>query len=318
MLRIIIDPFEDVDNLDELVVLSDRVKQQYGLLKKPDSFMTIREQLEYLQNKHKLIIFRAFIDSQLEGFLLLLVNTPKFGIPWTWHPIVFPGKNERSTAVNLLKRCIKFAKKRDITRLEVCFSIENEAHEKLYLKQLKWYEALGFYPLAEEVNMELLLDNYVSKPIKLPDNYKLETLSPKHQKILPQIASKVFNESEDKMFLDLGEDEKWIMCQKYFESTDRIIQDASYVLIRKGKIIGFSIMKANGNEAEVQPIGIIPKYRNKGLAKILILSSINQLIKTGFTRALLDVMMTNKPAYTFYIKLGFKLNFTTLIYAFNC
>ncbi|MFX0010069.1 MAG: GNAT family N-acetyltransferase, partial [Candidatus Hermodarchaeota archaeon] len=83
------------------------------------------------------------------------------------------------------------------------------------------------------------------------------------------------------------------------------------------KIIGFSIVKTNGLDSELNSIGIIPKYRNKKLAKSLLLLSLNKLAEKRFSRILLDVIKDNNPAYNLYLSLGFSILNTNLIYALN-
>jgi ribosomal protein S18 acetylase RimI-like enzyme len=318
MLNIIVDLFDEKIILKELVSLAYEVKKQYNILGKNETKEEIQRELETLRKNYKFILFRAYHETQLNGFILLFVNTPKFGIPWDWNPIVIPDKNDNRIASDLLKKCIQFSKNGDITRLEVCFTIENEAHKIHFLKQVKWYKELGFYRLAEEVTMELLLDKSILQTMTKPNNYEIRTLNQVNRDFLPQIAYEVFNDSEDMMFLSLGEEEKKVMCEKYFDVSEPIIEDVSFILLKDNNIIGFSVIKTNGDDAELNSIGIIPGHRNKGLAKLLLSLSLKKLIEKGFKKILLDVIKDNKSAYNLYLQVGFNKLFSTIIYAFNC
>ena len=318
MLTIKDDKFDRKVNLDELVSLLYAVKKKSQLLEENETQLEIQKELERLREKFKFLLFRAYKGSQLSGFILLLINTPKFGILWDWNPVVLPDENEINITRELLMRCIESAKKRDITRLEVCFAIESEAHKYLYSKQVDWYKAIGFKKLTEEVNMRFNLEKFIPHDMRLPNKCKIETLDLVNQALLPQIAYLVFNNSEDTMFLDLGEDEKRVMCEKYFDLTQQIVQDASYILKEGDEIIGFSIIRGNGEETQLTSLGIVPKRRNKGLAKGLLLLCLEKLREKGFRNVYLDVVVENVPAYNLYTKIGFKLINSTIIYALIC
>ncbi len=318
MLNITVDLFNEAIDLRELASLSYDIKKKVGILHKMDNFDDIYQELEELRKKYRFFLFRAYCESLLTGFLLLLVNTPKFGISWDWHPLVLPSTKENYIADELIKKIIEFSKKEDINRLEVGFTIENKVHESLFLKQVNWYQKQGFYKLAEEATLELLLDNYKLEPITLPHNYEVKTLDQVNRKKLPQIAYEAFDNSEDLMFLNLGEEEKKIMCKKYFDLSEPILEDASYILFLEKNIIGFSIIKAHNDETILNSIGIIPKYRNKGLTKLLLLYSLNRLKEKGVKKTLLDVTIENTSAYNLYSGIGFKKSFSTIIYAYIC
>jgi ribosomal protein S18 acetylase RimI-like enzyme len=120
------------------------------------------------------------------------------------------------------------------------------------------------------------------------------------------------------MFLNLGEEEKKIMCKKYFNLNEPIIKDASHVLLKDNEIIGYSIIKVNNNEVVLNSIGLITSHRKKGLAKKLLLLSVNKLIQKGFKKIFLDVVKDNKSAYNLYLNVGFIKESSRIIYAFKC
>jgi len=77
----------------------------------------------------------------------------------------------------------------------------------------------------------------------------------------------------------------------------------------EGKIVGFV---AGGRsfdiklpyEGEVYSIYIVEEYQNKGLGTLLMKEAINFLINLGFKTMIIWVLEGNKPASSFYEKLG--------------
>jgi ribosomal protein S18 acetylase RimI-like enzyme len=314
MINITINNFDNTINLRELASLSFSLLSQYKSLGTPETYN--EQELEQLRANYKFILFRAYTDTTLKGFLLLKVDTPKFGIVWDWNPIVLANEEDNYIANELLVKCINFSRGHNINRLEVCFTIPNEELRTLYLKQMQWYKGLGFYKIAEELTMGFSFEKYIPQEIVL-NNYNVKTIDQVNTDKLPKIAYKVFNNSQDKGFLDLGEEEKQVMCNKYFDFKQPIIKDASFILTQGKKIIGFSIVKTNGMDSELNSIGIIPKYRTKKLARSLLILSLNKLAEKGFSRIILDVLRDNYPAYNLYLSLGFSIINTNLIYALN-
>ena len=314
MLNVTINEFDTIINLSELASFSFSLLSQYKSLGIAETYS--EQELEQLRTSYKFILFKAYIDATLRGFLLLKVDVPKFGIIWDWNPIIVASEEENHIANELLVKCVNFSREHDINRLEVCFTISNEDLKNLYLKQMQWYKELGFYKIAEELTMGFSFEKYIPQEIIL-NKYSVKTIDQVNTNKLPKIAYKAFNNSQDKMFLDLEEEEKQVMCNKYFDLKQPIIRDASFILTRGKKIIGFSIVKTNGPDSELNAIGIIPKYRNKNLAKSLLQLSLNKLAEKGFSRIILDVIKDNYPAYNLYLSLGFSIINTNLIYALN-
>ncbi|MFW9951155.1 MAG: GNAT family N-acetyltransferase [Candidatus Thorarchaeota archaeon] len=318
MLAIKVDRFDEVSNLSDLASFTYFVKQQTHLLAKNQSQIDIQADLEQLQRKYKFALFRAYHNSRLLGYILLFVNTPKFGISWDWNPIVNPDESENYVAGELIKKCIEFSRSNDISKLEVCFTVETESENAIFLKQVEWYKRFNFSRGAKEVLMELSLDKFKIEPIKVPKNYEITPLNHVNPKLLPLVAYEAFNNSEDHAFLNLQEEEKQVMCEKYFDLSTPILQDASFILKQGEEIIGFSIIKVNENQAVLNSIGIIPRERNKGFAKTLLSICIEKLIEKEFKTIILDVIVENNSAYNLYKSLGFKVLNSTIIYTLDC
>jgi len=316
-----------IKNFDENVDINKisnflfRVQKNSGYLGKDTTLKSIRKELKDLRKNYKFILFEGYENSQLIGLLLLFTNTPKFGLIWDWHPFVLPDVNKNKNAVALIKECIAFAEENDISRIEVCFGIQSEVSRKRYHEYFNLYNSLDFYHVIEEAEMELNLKEKKNKKITFPEN--LETKPITNIKFSDLIGSsfEIMNKSEDNMFLDLNEKEKLEVIKNYFEPSEQIIQDASFILTKGNKIIGYSIAKSSRfgmKKAIIASFGIKPNFRNQGLGEALIVRSLKELINKNFEMVNLDVALENEPAYKLYSKVGFKKISSTNILAFNC
>ncbi len=317
MIKIFSKLFNEDIEIDELANFIYKVRKDSNFLGN-QTIELIKKELMETRDAYKFLLYYAYINDKLVGLLLLSINIPKFGFIWDWYPYVEPGPKEELIAIELLKKCIKNTG-RDIDRFEVAFTIETEQDKTRYIQYSKWFESLNFHRIAEEAVMELTLENKEFEPHAFPKNINLKSIKDADLNDLVDCAYEVFNSSQDIIFLDLGEAQKQAMVNKIFDTSKKpIIEDATFILMKDGEVIGFVVVIPDGNEAEIRSFGIKPKYRNKGLGKNLMLLSLNILIKNGFKVVLLDVTIENKPAFGVYSKLGFKISSTSNLYGLTC
>jgi len=321
MMQIKIKKFDKDVDIDEISQFLYNVQNSTHYLEEDATLESIREELEDARNNYKFILFEAYENNQLIGLLLLLTNTPKFGLIWDWHPFVLPNANEEVISKELLKECIEFSKGNGIIRIEACFVIQKEKDKRRYLKHFKLYKEVGFYHVIEEAEMELNLNDNNLKSVKLPKNFEIKSIKDVEISELFNCSFEIMNNSKDNMFLDLTEEQKWEVIKNYFAPSKPIIHEASIILTEGNKIIGFSITKKSTfktGEATIGPFGILPNFRNKGLGEALLLLSLKKLLENNFQTVNLDVAVENEPAYKLYLKVGFKKIFSTNILALNC
>lgn len=73
--------------------------------------------------------------------------------------------------------------------------------------------------------------------------------------------------------------------------------------ISDNNIIGYLSYCKVYDELEISGIAVLPEYRNKGIATLLI----EEMIKTDFSKAFLEVRKSNISAINLYKKFGFEL-----------
>ncbi len=72
-----------------------------------------------------------------------------------------------------------------------------------------------------------------------------------------------------------------------------------------GQPVGLVIALAVGSEAEILTLGVLPKFRRRGIAARLLASVADRLNGAGCPRLLLEVAEDNEAARALYGKLGF-------------
>jgi len=316
-LNIKIRNFDESIDTDELSRFILKERKESGRLEKTENLISIKKDLEDTRDSYKFILFYAYSEKNLVGLLLLSVNYPRFGLIWDWQPVVLSSLKEDDIANELLINCIEYARKGDIDRLEVCFSIEKEGDIKQFSNYIKWYEPLGFYKVMEEATLNLSLDTKEIEKSIIPKNIDIKIISEVPIDDLVNTAYITFCISEDVMFLDLTEEQKKNTPKDWFNLSKQILEEASIILTENENIVGFSVVKQKASEVQINHFGIHPNYRNQGLGKALINLILNKSIEKGFKSATLDVAVENESAYNLYLKLGFKKEFSTIILALN-
>ncbi|MFX0057918.1 MAG: GNAT family N-acetyltransferase [Candidatus Hodarchaeota archaeon] len=320
-MEINIKKFDTRVDINEISQFSYEVQKMTGYLEDDTTLDSVKEELEEARDNYKIILFSAYENTKLIGILLLLTNTPKFGLIWDWHPFVLPNINGDKIAKDMIKKCIDFAKENGINRIEVCFTIQKYKDKERYLNYFELYKTLEFYHVMEEAEMNLNLSEEKIEKAKIPDNFMIESIKDVQLKKLYACAYEIMNSSKDRMFLDLTEEQKWDVIKNYFNPSKPIIHEASFILTESNKIIGYAIAKFSTfekNEVTISSFGIIPNFRKRGLGEALLLYSLKRLSDNNFNIINLDVAVENEPAYKLYLKVGFKIKFSTKILAYNC
>ncbi|MFX1526050.1 MAG: GNAT family N-acetyltransferase [Promethearchaeota archaeon] len=276
----------------------------------------IRRDLDELRNSYRFIIFYAYSNDELMGLLLLCTSYPKFGIIWEWQPTVLPNIHEDKIAQKLIDEAIKYGEENDIIRFEICFPMEHDKDKKRYQGYIRWYEASGFYKVMEEVSMSLDLDTIKVEPLSFSEKIEIKTIKYVDIDELITVSQKIYENSQDVMYLDLNNELKNTVATEWF-NIEKIMINNSSILFGNEKIIGFLILRPFKNGVQINSFGLLPDYRKKGLGKKLLLYCLEKVKQEGYKYINLDVALENVPAHKLYSKVGFKRNFSTIILALN-
>ena len=117
----------------------------------------------------------------------------------------------------------------------------------------------------------------------------------------------IFSSSDDEVFLGLDAAGRRDLFFGSWSKDKPLIDDASLTLYHAGRLIGFSriLPMYESTDGYVAPIGILPEYRRKGLARELLELSILRQKELGYQSASCYVSTSNAAAVSFYENLGF-------------
>ncbi|MFQ5809062.1 MAG: ribosomal protein S18-alanine N-acetyltransferase [Armatimonadota bacterium] len=83
---------------------------------------------------------------------------------------------------------------------------------------------------------------------------------------------------------------------------------ALYVAARDGdEIVGYAGMWVLPVEAHLCTIAVAPRWRRKGLGKRILLHMIEEAVRRGAERIVLEYRVSNLAAHSLYMKYGFRL-----------
>lgn len=104
-----------------------------------------------------------------------------------------------------------------------------------------------------------------------------------------------------------------------FASTARYLQrnpGLSFVAELDGDIVGCLMAGHDGRRGYLQHLVVLPKYRQRGIARTLIANCLAALAKEGIEKSHLDVLNTNKSAAAFWEHQGWTLRSDIRRYSF--
>jgi len=83
--------------------------------------------------------------------------------------------------------------------------------------------------------------------------------------------------------------------------------ETSFVLEYEGKVVGYVVACVEGDKGHVINIAVRPKYRGKGLGKLLMCKTLLALAMRGIKSVFLEVRVSNAPAIGLYERLNFRI-----------
>jgi len=72
-----------------------------------------------------------------------------------------------------------------------------------------------------------------------------------------------------------------------------------------GRLVGYILLRALGDEAELHRIAVLPERRGRGLARRLLEEGVGACVKSGAETVWLEVRESNAPARALYERFGF-------------
>ncbi len=75
------------------------------------------------------------------------------------------------------------------------------------------------------------------------------------------------------------------------------------------QLVGYIVYWKVEDEMHILNLAVVPTFRRRGIARLLVLSGIRRAARAGAARAFLEVRASNEAAYKLYSELGFTGSF---------
>lgn len=275
-----------------------------------ESEMTLEESaknIETLSTNDDYQILTALNEAgEIVGWIYYYVGFPLMAFINGFMPLLDTTHESDEIALALIETSKRDIVERGHTRLEIELILLTEEHRCYSEKFLEWYKTCGFQFAAEEIHMKSDLSAIELPELDLPPGYILRNFSEVSYDMLEGPAFQTLKDSKEGLFLSMSHAEQKITLEYFFDKSRSYIDDASLLIEKEGKIIGFVIARMSDDEPEIGPVGIVPEARGQGLANYLFVHVLESLKELGSTNAYLDTTINNIPAQKLYRKYGFE------------
>lgn len=245
-------------------------------------------------------------QETIVGWIHYYVAFPLMDFISGFVPIVSENIDSEKIALSLIEASKRDTIERGQSRLEIELVFPSDEHRAHSEKYVEWYRKCGFQFAAEEVHMKSDLSTIELPELDLHQGYIVRKFSEVSYDMLEGPGFQTLKNSKEGLFLSMSHAEQKITLEYFFDKSKPYIDDASLILEREGKIIGFVITRSKDDEPEIGPVGLVPEARGKGLANYLLVRVLESLKDIGSTSAYLDTTITNLPAQKLYRKYGFE------------
>jgi ribosomal protein S18 acetylase RimI-like enzyme len=264
---------------------------------------------------YAMIVAQEAKTSRLLGQLLVWLDWGEIGVSMPWQPIVHPDTDQDSISIALIEHSKKLLETYPLTRLEIWMEITNDQFEAMRPTYEKWYEECDFSLKAKEYFMDTQSAQLSAMVHSVPEGIEVASIADVANNELMDLVIKTFRSGSDKWVMTMTDSQLEGSAKAWLKRDETFDNDASIVFMDDGKIIGYNVMRNEGDSVEVGPIGVHPAHRGKSLGKALLLESIRRLKKKESQSIWLTVSTDNAYAFKLYSDLGFENKYQILIYS---
>jgi dTDP-4-amino-4,6-dideoxy-D-galactose acyltransferase len=183
-----------------------------------------------------------------------------------------------------------------------------------YAKTVHILEKAGFNLVENRVDLLLNLNNVSDSSYSKINVTEFDARLFSVEKLYP-IAAMVSKESRfrnDRNF-DTGKiDElyrKWIYNSCFNGFADKV-----YIYADNDEVNGFCIFKIDKEDVRLSLVGVEDGHKRKGIGRAMLLKAVEHYKSMGYEKCFVCTQMKNISAINFYIKNGFKLDKSILVY----
>ncbi len=274
----------------------------------------LAKDIEEVSNNESFHMLVAMDNGTPVGWIQYYVGFPLMAFIEEFLPVVDSSYDTENIAIQLIEAAKKNIADLEYTRLEVMLVLRTEDHRKEAKNLIDWYTKCGFQFASEEAHMKCNLSNVdTSRDLNL-ENYSLKKFSEVSSKSLEKVCLEIFTDGDDDLFSSMNHAEQLVTAGYFFDKSRPFHDDASPILMKDDKILGFVITRIKGDEAEIGPVGLVEEARGKGLASSLFTFALQKLKNDHMNQAFLDMSRYNAPARKLYSKYGFNDEYYKLFY----
>lgn len=305
MTKIVLQKWEELD-LGILADVSAKVRKSEGLGDYTSE--QVEEHLKTMNQRFPIeVVVLAIEEDEIVGWSGIERVTENIGEVRRWHPFVISSMNKESTARRLISSIIDYAKSNEMTRIEVAFGGISEENLETFKTRCSWYEAEGWNKLEDTNFMVLGPISNGPKEIKPPEGFEIRPLLEFENDAIFECYHEAFITGDARWIYDMTEEQRKQEFDKNFDRSHQINEGASFAILSNRAIVGFILVVSRSDEEDhLESIGILPKFRWKGLGKTLLGKSIEALRKKEAQNLTLGVDPVNTPAVGLYEKFGFE------------
>ncbi|MFW9887318.1 MAG: GNAT family N-acetyltransferase [Candidatus Thorarchaeota archaeon] len=285
----------------------------------PDlSVARLKESLDAAADDDNLKILLCMSDrsEDLLGWLSLYTGFVRMVFIGEWHPEVLPSDSYGVVARKLIREAKRVTRRMGRERLEVQFNRITSRTRPLLHRYEGWYNEERFRYATEETYMEATITDNIPEFEEL-DDLKIRPISEIGNEDLLEPFFDSFLDSKDGLFLSLTKDLQIDAFNYWFSRSRQFVGSATLCALDRDEVTGFIVVREEDGKAHVGPIGVHPKYRGKGIARMLLARSMDSMKRQGFKKVALEMDILNTPAMNLYKQFGFQSVHNSVYYYWN-
>jgi ribosomal protein S18 acetylase RimI-like enzyme len=281
--------------------------QAYSRLPIPYKYGETKEEISAMLESRQdcpdfIAVARA--DGVLLGWAGVYHWTDSMAYFLSWHPLVLPPNPAISQ--QLVRECIQYSEASGRNRMEVfLMNLTDEYRE--YASQCGLiYQAAGMARGYEWKFMETDLKQLDFSLREIPDTLTLRSLAEIPNDALWSSYDAAFSNGGDRRYAQQSEVQRRENFESFFSRQIPFDEDASLVMFEGETVVGFVKIDIIDEGTYVHGVGVIPKYRRKGLAKYILGTSLRRATENHHKKMILEVDADNQAALGLYQSLGFR------------
>ena len=310
MVEITISKFKDVD-IPELAsfileATKDTVFHQDDRTKE-----SLEESFKRMASNENVLVLIATIEGKIVGVLRVFVGFPEMVLAGNWHPRIHHGDKREEIAMEMIQFCMEYVEENGFKRFEMNLGPIKQEHAEVYKEYKSWCEKSGLYRSTEEVFLKVDLENLrlESAQPSLPDGFHYERIENFSNDNIESVVFNSFADGSDRGFADLTDSQQKVVFNLWFDRS-RPFHRSSVLIMKDDDMVGFNVVRAEEDSANIGPIGVIPKYQRQGIMKAVFHESLKQLQEDGIKTFRLETDKGNDAAIGLYTKFGFQEQYT--------